>query len=63
MPNAVKKAIDRLGGPTPAVVKTGIPTSTWVRWRRKGWISDARWVLEIAKMTDIPPDELARPKQ
>lgn len=60
MENAVGRAIDALGGLTQATVKTGIASSTWVRWRQKGYIDDPKVVLDVAEETGIDPRELVK---
>jgi hypothetical protein len=57
--NAVAEAIERLGGVTQATVRTGIPTATWHRWRKVGFILDSRVLFRVAALTGIPAHELA----
>lgn len=57
--NPVQEAIDRLGGVTPAVLKTQIPQATWVRYRRLGRISDPARVFLVADLTRMDPRLLA----
>jgi len=61
--NAVGRAIQSLGGLTEATVKTGVASSTWSRWRKKGWIEDPHVLLEAARLTGIDPHELAKPSK
>src|SRR5262245_61825627 len=59
MTNAVAEAIDRLGGLTPATVKTGIPTATLAYWRAQGRISRAEACFRIESLTGISARALA----
>lgn len=59
--NVIAEAIRRLGGPTQAVVATGMSATAWDRWRRQQMITDVKTLLLVAELTGIDPMRLGRP--
>jgi hypothetical protein len=57
--NAVERAIAYFGGLTPSVVATGFSHASWMRWKKLGFIHDARAVFLIADLTGLSPRSLA----